>query len=567
MSAREEACDLLVAGSGAAGLAAAVTGAALGLSVVLAEKEAVLGGTTAWSGGWIWAPGNAQGRAAGWADDPDGPRAYLAALLGNRFDAARIDAFLHHAPAMLAFLETRAGLRFEGGFPIPDTYGHLPGAGTGGRSVIAAPADARMLGPLLPRLRPPLRETTLMGLTIQAGADLRAFLTATRRPAAALHVARRLGRHALDLALHGRAMQLRNGQALVARLLRAAADLGVTLLPETPLRALLSEGGAVTGGELGTAAGPLRLRARRGVVLATGGFPQDAALRAAHFPAPETHRSLAVPSATGDGLRLAGAVGGQLARGLAASGAWCPVSEVPWPDGRTGVFPHIIDRGKPGVIGVLPDGRRFCNEGLGYHDYVAALLAATPPGRPPVSWLVADDRFLRRYGLGIVRPFPVPAGPWRRRGYLLSAPDLPGLARAAGIAPAGLAATVAAWNRAALRGEDPEFGRGGTPYMRLQGDPEHGPNPCVAPILRPPFHAVRVIPGSFGCFAGLATDSHARVLDAHGRPVPGLYAAGADMASVFAGHYPAGGINLGPALTFGHVAALHAAGALAEGQP
>lgn len=535
-------CDVLVIGSGAGGLAAAVTAAVGGCRVILAEKSSHLGGTTAWSGGWVWAPGNPVAARAGILEETGAPRAYLRAVLGNDFDAGRVDAFLAAAPEMVGLLEAQ-GVEWEGGLGIPDTYGTLPGAGTGGRSVIAAALDGRALGPLMARLRPPLRETTFLGLTIQAGPDLRAFLTATRSPRAALHVAGRLARHLRDLALHGRAMQLRNGQALVAHLLRAADRLGVDIRCDAACTGLLRDGDRITGAELQTTDGPERIAAGCGVVLATGGYPHDAARRAATFPADGDHLTLAVPTATGDGLRLGEGVGGTVSGG-AAPGAWCPVSEVAFPDGTTGRFPHIIERGKPGLIGVLVDGRRFCNEGQGYHDYVAAMLAAkpngTPEGEPVRSWLVCGHRFQRRYGLGIARPAPLPVGPWVRSGYLRRGVTIRELARACGIDPDGLERTVATYNAAAREGRDPAFGRGATPYERLQGDPAVTPNPCVAPVEGAPFYAVRVLPGSFGTFTGLRTDGRARVLDAAGAPIPGLHAAGADAASVMGGHYPAG---------------------------
>lgn len=552
-------CDLLVIGSGAAGFAAAVTAAHRGLRVTLAEKEPVLGGTTAWSGGWIWAPCNPVAWRHGIDEDIAAPRRYLEAVQGNAFNADLVDAFLRAAPEMVGFFDSETALTFDCGAGIPDTYGHLPGAGTGGRSVIAQPYDGRNLGDAIDLLRRPLPETSFWGMTIQAGPDLRAFMTATRSLRSAVHVARRLGRHLWDLARHGRGMQLRNGNALVARLLRAALDLDVDIRPAHSAERLLTEAGRVTGAVLSGPQGEVAVRAARGVVLASGGFPHDLRRRAARFPRSDTHLSLAAPAATGDGLALGESVGGVQADGLAAAGAWCPVSSVDWPDGRRGAFPHIIDRGKPGVIGVLADGRRFCNEGLGYHDYVRDMLDALPPEAEPASWLVCDHRFLRRYGLGIVRPAPVPIGGWLRSGYLRRGSTLPALARACGIDPEGLARTVDRFNAGARRGEDPEFGRGTTPYMRLQGDPEVAPNPCLRPIEKPPFYAVKVVPGSFGTFAGLQTDGAARVLDARGAPIAGLYAAGTDMACVMGGFYPAGGINLGPALTFGFIAGRHAA--------
>ncbi|QRM33180.1 FAD-dependent oxidoreductase [Microvirga sp. VF16] len=552
-------CDVLVIGSGAGGLSAAVTAAWHGLKVVVAEKEAVFGGTTAWSGGWIWAPLNPLAKRSGIVEDIDAPRTYLRHVLGNNFDEVRVNAFLEAAPQMVAFFEEKTALQFQDGNRICDTYGTVPGAGTGGRSVIAAPYDARGLGNLVKRLRHPLRETTFLGMTLQAGADLGAFMSVTRSPRALGYVARRLGRHVVDLAVYRRGMQLRNGLALVGRLLRSAADLGVDLRESSPAIRLIYESGSVRGAVLRTRQGEVEVRASRGVVLAAGGFPHDPERRQALFPANDQHLALAVLSATGDGLRLGESVGGIVDTTLAAPGAWCPVSLVPFPDGSIGRFPHIIERGKPGIIGVLANGRRFCNEGNGYHDYVSAMLAAVPKGEEVASWLICTRAFQRRYGLGIARPAPVPVEPLIKSGYIKVGQTISELALICGIDPDGLERTLAEYNKHAREGRDPVFGRGSTPYNRLQGDPDHKPNPCVAPIERGPFYAVKVVPGSFGTFAGLKTDGSARVLNSTDRPIRGLYAVGTDMANVMGGHYPAGGINLGPALTFGFIAGRHLA--------
>lgn len=564
-----DACDLLVVGSGAGGLAAAVTAAHLGLKVIVVEKAPRFGGTTAWSGGWMWIPCNPLAREAGLheaIDDPDGPLTYLRHELGAQFDADRVGAFLRHGPRMVDFLRRHTAVQFIDGHAIPDFHGRSPGARTGGRSVCAAPFDGRELGAEIARLREPLDLIAPWGMGIAAGADLRHFMNATRSLASFRHVARRVARHLRERLHHGRGLHLVAGNALVARLARSAFDLGVTIRTEAPVRRLRrgADGridGAVTVAPDGT---ETTITAARGVVLACGGFPHDVARRQAlfaHAPTGREHWSAAPPENTGDGLRLGEAVGAAVACDLAHAGAWAPVSIVTRPDGSTGHFPHLIERGKPGLIAVRRDGQRFANEADAYHDVMKALFAATPPGEPPEAWLVCDHRFVRRHGLGHVRPAPLPLGASLRSGYLKRGADAAALARACGIDPQGLARTLADFNAHAREGRDPAFGRGDTPYNRLQGDAAHGgPNPCVAPIERAPFYAVRIVPGSLGTFAGLRGDAQARVLDGDGRPIPGLWAAGNDLSSVMGGHYPSGGITLGPAMTFGYLAAHDAAG-------
>ncbi len=558
----EEHCDLLVIGSGAGGLSAAVVAAWHGLKVVVVEKEPVFGGTTAWSGGWMWVPRNPLAREAGIEEDGEAVRTYLRHELGNHYDEARIEAFLAAAPEMVSFFRANTAVQFIDGNKIPDMHGNAPGAGLGGRSVCAAPFDGRELGPLVAKLRPPLPEISLLGMGIASGADFAHFLNATRSWTSFRHVARRIGRHALDLVRHGRGMQLVNGNALVARLLKSASDLGVDLHAKAPARRLLSHDGAVIGAVVDRDGQEHRIIARAGVVLACGGFPHDYERLKELVPRNPTgraHWSAAPRSNTGDGLRLGESVGALVDGGLAAPCAWAPVSLVPRRDGSFGHFPHLVERAKPGLIAVTVDGRRFVNEADSYYDYVEALLKAIPAGAEPVSWLICDHRFQRRYGLGFAKPAPLPLAPYLASGYLRRGKTLAELARICGIDPDGLVETVARYNAAAAQGRDPQFHRGETPYNRMGGDPAVQPNPAVAPIEHGPFYAVKIVPGSLGTFAGLKTDAQANVLDTQGRPIAGLFAVGADMASVMGGTYPAGGINLGPAMTFGYLVGRNAA--------
>lgn len=548
--------DLVVVGSGAAGLSAAVTAAHRGLKVAVLEKDETLGGATAWSGGWMWVPRNFHARAAGIVESLPTVRSYLMAELGDRFDPNRVDAFLKAAPEMAEFFHQHTRLQFDHGNGIADIHHQSPGAGEGGRSLIARPYNGRLLGNQASRIRPTMRETSLWGMPIQAGADLWAFLNATRSVKSAGYVMGRLTRHAMDWLRSGRSWQWRNGIALVGRLVHSAMDLKVDFYTSAQAEKLVCSERGVSGVIAATRDGELEFRARSGVLLACGGFAHDVQRRQALFkrtPTGREHWPLPPPSVSGDGLSLGESVGAAIDCNQYSAAAWAPVSLVPYRDGKVGHFPHIVDRAKPGVIGVLADGQRFVNEADGYFDYVDAMIQRVPVDEEVASWLICDHRCQRRYGLGISRPFPMPLRYWIQSGYLRRGNTLEELAQACGIDVAGLVRTVNDYNRDARLGNDTQYGRGESPYNRKNGDPSHRPNPCVATIEQGPYYAVKVVPGSFGTFAGLMTNERAQVLREDGSVITRLYAGGCDMASIMGGYYPAGGINLGPAMTFGYI--------------
>jgi succinate dehydrogenase/fumarate reductase flavoprotein subunit len=561
---RSVTCDVLVVGTGAGGLSAAVTAGKAGLDVLVVEKESQLGGTTARSGGVLWLPCNPVSYRAGAIDDTiEAARTYLRHETGNFFDPDRVDAFLENGPRMVEFFERETSVAFDASPAFADYHPDVPGGRAGGRSIVARAFDGRALGDRLKDLRPPLREITFVGMMLNSSREVQHFFNVTRSLTSATHVARRLLAHAGEVVRSGRATRLTNGNALVARLIKSALDLKIQIWISSPAKELLRENGRVTGAVLSTATGPVTVHARRGVVLACGGFPHDIERRKQLFPhAPNgsEHATPAPAGNTGDGLRLATAVGAQIQDDLPNAAAWVPVSRVTYRSGDTGVFPHLIDRYKPGIIAVTRRGVRFTNESNSYHDVAQAMVSACR-GEPEVAaWLLADHRAISRYGLGFAKPFPLPLTPHLRSGYLLLGRTIEELAAKAGIDGAALRSTIDTYNEGARAGEDRQFGRGSTAYNRFLGDPEHKPNPCVAPLERGPFYAVKMVPGDLGTFAGIRTDRHARVLDASSQPIAGLYAVGNDMASVMGGNYPGGGITLGPAMTFGFIAGRHLAG-------
>ncbi|TQF43608.1 3-oxosteroid 1-dehydrogenase [Bradyrhizobium sp. UNPF46] len=560
-------CDVLVAGSGCSGMSAAITARHRGLDVLIVEKEPRFGGTTARSGGWLWIPGTSLAKAYGIAETPDQARTYLRHEAGNNYDAARVDAFLSAGPEAVDFFTTKTALRFDMPLVFPDYHAEAPGGALGGRSMVTRPFDGRELGDLVKTLGMPLPELTVFGMMLGSGKEIIHFMRVTKSLTSAVYVAKRLSRHLMDVLRHGRGMTLTNGNALAGRLAKSALDLKIPMWLSSPVRELTIENGTVTGAIVSREGRDVRVKARQGVVLACGGFPHDVERRRKMFPHAPTgveHFSPGPTGNTGDGLRLAESAGGHVEDRLPNAAAWVPVSLTTRKDGSKGVMPHFIDRAKPGVIAVMRDGKRFANEGNSYHDFVQAMVKASKPGEEIAAYLVCDHKTLRKYGLGCVPPFPMPLGHHLDTGYLMRGDTLEALAAKAGIDAKAFAETVRQFNATAPLGHDAAFGKGSKAYNRYQGDAMHGPNPCIAPIENGPFYAIKMVIGDLGTYAGIVTDENARALDAEGRVIPGLYAAGNDMASIMGGNYPGAGITLGPALTFGYIAGRHLADSAAK---
>ena len=556
-------CDLLVVGSGAGALSTAVTAAHLGLKVLVVEKDPHYGGTTAWSGGWMWIPRNHLALKAGIAEPIEKPLSYLRHELGEQFDEVRVRTFLRHGPRMLRFFEAQTALQFIDGNGIPDFHGRTNDSVLGGRSVCAAPIDGRLLGSKVKQLKTPLWETTLLGMGIASGTDIKHFFNAMRSSTSFLYVVKRVLRHLRDCLIHGRGMHLVNGNALIAGLAKSAFDKGIEIRVNTPAVRLITEQGRVCGAVVMHDGQEQTIRAKRGVMLATGGFPHDPVRKRQllpHDPTGQEHFSAASKGNTGDGLRMGESVGAVVATDLKHAAAMAPVSLVSRADGHLAHFPHLLERAKPGLIAVTRFGKRFTNEADSYHDFMQGLLNALPVGEDVQAWLVVDHRFIRRWGLGAVKPAPVSLSSMVANGYLKRGKTLEELALRCGIDPVNFQQTVARYNTMADIGYDSEYGKGQTPYNRIQGDASHpGRNPCMAPLVDGPFYAVRVVAGSLGTFAGLRCNEHAQVLNEQGQAIQGLYAGGNDLSSVMGGNYPSGGITLGPAMTFGYLAAHHAA--------
>ncbi len=534
-------------------MTAAITATQLGRRVIVVEKSAFVGGTAALSGGAVWVPNTHL--ASGHDDSYEKARRYLDAIVGDLIAPEMKDTFLTRGPEAIAFIEDNSKLKFSARAYGPD-YFDGPGSALGRRLLDPAPFDGRSLGTQFTRLRPPLPEFGLFGKMMVNTADLGALLAARRSPKAFWHASKIITRYAVDrLRGYPRGTRLLIGNGMMAALYATTLDRDIPIWCNSPARRILTQDGRITGVEVEREGTFVTIPAES-VILASGGFAGSEDLRARLVPEAPAPLTAGLMSNTGEGLRMAEAVGGQVDAGNSNGAFWSPVSLVRRKDGTVAHFPHLMfDRAKPGMIAVGPVGKRFVNESNSYHEFGKAMIAS----KVDHAFLIADSNFAARYTIGPVPPVATERRKFVRDGYLLEGRSLEDLATKAGLDPAVFSATIAQFNASARKGEDPEFGKGTSAYNRNLGDPKHTGNPCVAPIEKGPFYAVKVYLGDIGTARGLAVNTDAQVLDAEGVPIPGLYAAGNDMSSMMGGEYPGPGITLGPAITFGYLAAKHAA--------
>jgi succinate dehydrogenase/fumarate reductase flavoprotein subunit len=553
--------DLLVAGAGPAGMAAALVASLEGLDVLLCEKSDQVGGTGATSAGTLWIPGNRQSKAAGFTDSVDEADRYLDALIGAGTNRALRDAYLHSGPDVIDYLEACTDVQFMPCGTHPDYRSNMPGAAVSGRAIIPRPFDGRLLGKDFLRIRPPIPEFMVFGGMMVGKTDIPPLIGRFRSLTNFIYSAKLVVRYLMDRLRYPRGTRIMMGNALVGRLYYSLRKRNVPVLFNASITDVTGGGPkGITGARLQTADGEMLVRARKGIVLATGGYAHNKRLREAFMPQPVPSHSMSCAGNRGDGIEIGRRHGAATAPEHCTSGLWTPVSITTRGDGSKGMFPHLVlDRAKPGLIAVNAAGRRFVNEAVSYHDFVLAMFEShkTTPSIP--AWLICGEGFIAKYGLGAIYPGTRNLAPFEASGYLVSARTTEELAAKLGIDADGLRSTVERYNGFAAAGVDIDFGKGETELNRFNGDAAHKPSPCIG-ALAPPFHAMALWPADIAVSTGLATDTDARVLDGEGKPIPGLYACGNDMASVMGGSYPGPGTTLGPGIVFAFRAVMHARG-------
>jgi 3-oxosteroid 1-dehydrogenase len=550
--------DFLVVGSGGGGLAAGIRAHDLGASTLIVEKSDLYGGSTALSGGVVWVPANRYMARAGLADSREAGLRYLQKVTEGISSSERLQAYVEAAPRMLDYLAEHTHVLFESLADYPDYYPEEEGGARGGRSCEPLAFDARRLGSEFEhqRLHPP--EYMIWGWMTVRAAEGKPLMRADWQGQKIL--AREALKYFLDLPerLRGRRnRRLTLGGALVARLRLSLMERGVPLWLDTPLRDLVTEGDRVAGAVVERDGRVLRVRARRGVLLAAGGFEHNAELRHRHQQEPTgSDWTVGSESNTGDTLEIGQRVGAGF--DLLDDSWWCPVTRVPAePFLRVVVF----EKNLPGSIIVDQKGERFMNEAAPYNDVGKSIYRAHREGASAIpAHLVFDAEFRSRYSVGPIFPSrmqPDRRIPERLRGLLTRADTLDELAGAIGVDAAGLKRTIARFNELARSGKDLDFHRGDSRQDRFYTLYTDVPNPNLGPIEKPPFYSLRVWPGDLGTKGGLRTDANARVLRDSGDAIPGLYATGNCAASVMGRTYPGAGGTIGPSMTFGFVAAEH----------
>jgi 3-oxosteroid 1-dehydrogenase len=554
----DEEVDVLVIGSGAGGMTAAIAAADAHVKVLIVEKSNEYGGTSATSGGGIWIPNSPIGKQAGLQDSEDEAFAYLRPQSAPNVPDELIRAYVRRAPEMLAWLHERTPVRYLA-VPYPDYHVEFPGGKMGLRTHLPMPFDGRLLGDDILKLRAPSPAASLFGVINWRFEETYTLLLRPKGWKRTL--ARMFWRYLSDIPHRFRSIKDRSlslGNALVGGLRLALKQRNVPIRLETGLVEILRDNGRVSGAMVEQNGRRLRIRARKGVVLAAGGFERNAELRRKYLPGPEDPTmSGSQINNTGDAILAAERIGAAL-RNMQSTWS-APVFRVP---GEARARLSTIERALPGCIIVNQAGKRYLNEAASYHVVGRQMVANDKPGAgTQPSWVIFDHEFRHKYPMGPLLPLVPDAlqAPGVRK-ILRKASTIEGLAGKIGVPAAALAATVERFNADARIGVDSEFDRGGPAYDRMYGDPRVQPNPTLAPIVKAPFYAFPIYGGDIGTNGGIVTDENARVLDTEGRPIQGLYAVGNNAASVMGESYPGAGVTLGPAMTFGYVAGRHATG-------
>jgi 3-oxosteroid 1-dehydrogenase len=556
-SAEEHEVDVLVVGSGAGAMTAALAAAHAGLDALIIEKAGVYGGTSATSGGGLWITCNHLMAGVGIEDNPADATAYLVALTGNDVPVANVAAYARNGARMLRWIMENSHVQFIAMRDYADYYQHIPGARPGGRSIDPLPYDARVLGDDFLNMNMPHRQVRVLGL--MGYSNIEGAVLLSKAPGWFKLLVRLAWQYFSDIPWRFRSRRSRRltmGNALIGRLRRSLLDRQVPLWLNCPAGDLLVEDGRVVGVRAKRDGRDITIRARRGVVLASGGFEHNQTLRELYLPNPtRTRWSAANPTNTGDMLLAGKAIGARTA--LLDEAWWGPTMVVAGEDRARALF---TERSMPGAIVVNSDAQRFFNESVAYTTAVQAMYQ---PGNLP-SYLLFDQRYRSNYPFGPLLPAEMHLN-WLqpahiRKGLLKSAPTIEALAVKLGLDPSALVSTVERFNRFAASGKDEDFNRGENSYDLLYGDIRIKPNPCLAPLTEAPFHALEIYPGDIGTKGGLLTNEHAQVIGQDGAPIAGLYAIGNCSASVMGRYYPGAGATLGPAMTFGFLAAEHIAG-------